>query len=124
MNEANATLFPEDRCETFTSPIVLSHLLAQIALQSDLRGVFDELFGPTGAEIHFRSVRKLNLSDTSSITFQEIQRLLLTEGEIAIGLRIAEQAGVNGGIVLNPNWKKQWNLTPDDEVVVLIDTEN
>ncbi len=121
MNEANASLFPEDQCETFTSPVVLSHLLAQIALQHDLRGVFDELFGPTGAEILFRPADRLELTG-KELTFRQIEETTLARGEIAIGLRIADNLSVNGGILLNPDRKMRWNLTERDDVVVLIDT--
>ncbi|MCB0711436.1 MAG: hypothetical protein KDD67_03810 [Ignavibacteriae bacterium] len=120
MNEMNSVLFPEDRCETFTSPVVLSHLLSEIALQHDLRGVFDELFGPAGAEILFRSTPELQLVGQET-TFQQIEEQALSRGEIAIGLRIANNIGVNGGIVVNPKRDGKWSLTEADEVIILVD---
>lgn len=120
MNEANASLFPEDSCETLTSPVVLSHLLAQVALQRDLRGVFDELFGPQGAEIYFRPAARYNAAGTAT-TFPQIQKAAFARGEIAIGLRIAAGAAVNGGIIVNPPRDTVWSLTESDDIVVLQD---
>ena len=122
MNEANVALFPEDRCETLTSPVVLSHLLAQIALQRTLRGVFEELFGPGGAEIFFRPSGLYGLGeDGARLTFAEIQRAAFARGEIAIGLRFAERSAINGGILLNPDRKTTWEITGNDDIIVLQD---
>jgi hypothetical protein len=45
------SLFRERPGEVLISPLVLSYILAQITLRPELRAVFDELFGPGGAEI-------------------------------------------------------------------------
>lgn len=122
MNEANAPLFPEDSCETLTSPVVLSHLLAQVVLQRDLRGVFDELFGPEGAEIYFRSAAQYGLTETPA-TFPQIQEAAFSRGEIAIGVRIASRSETNGGIVVNPARDREWTLSAADDIVVLQDRQ-
>ncbi len=123
MNEANTALFPEDQCETLTSPVVLSHLLAQIALQRTLRGVFEELFGPEGAEIFFRpsTAYEWGAASPETISFAEIQHITFMKGEIAIGLRFADQAAINGGILINPPRNQRWKLTPNDDIIVLQD---
>lgn len=122
MNEANVALFPEDRCETLTSPVVLSHLLAQIALQRTLRGVFEELFGPGGAEIFFRPSKLYDLgTDRTALSFAEIQRAVFSRGEIAIGIRFADRAETNGGILLNPARDIRWAITERDDIIVLQD---
>lgn len=122
LNERNASLFPEDRCETITGPVVLSHLLAQIGLQRDLKGLFDELFGPGGAEIFFRPITEyIKGREGLSITFGELHQMVLERGEIAIGVRHQRFASVNGGIILNPERSGMLQLDPEDEVVLLID---
>lgn len=120
MNEANAPLFPEDRCETITGPVVLSHVLAQIALQRNLRGLVDELFGPTGAEIFFRPLDAYGL-EPGSHTFEDLRRAALAQGEIAIGLRRIDQLEINGGIVLNPDRTLPIPCRSGDEIVVMVD---
>lgn len=120
MNETNAPLFPEDRCETITGPVVLSHLLAQIGLQRNLRGLFEELFGAGGAEIYFRPVVDYVPVDRPA-RFEEIRRAAFAAGEIAIGIRRPRNAAVNGGIELNPGRDLPLHFEPDDEIVVLVD---
>ena len=122
MNERNAPLFPEDRCETITGPVVLSHLLAQVALQKNLRGLFEELFGPGGAEIFFRSVDDyLGTDRDREVAFTDLVTAALARGEIAIGVRRHRFAARNGGILLNPPRKALLKLEREDEVVVLVD---
>lgn len=120
MNETNAVLFPEDRCETLTGPVVLSHLLAQIGLQQSLRGLFEELFGPGGAEIYFRPVVDY-LPLGESTTFEELRRACFRRGEILLGLRRRRYASVNGGIELNPDRSVPILCERGDDVVVLVD---
>ena len=120
MNETNAVLFPEDRCETLTGPVVLSHLLAQIGLQQNLRGLFEELFGPAGAEIYFRPVVDY-LPLGESTTFEELRRACFRRGEILLGLRRRRFASVNGGIELNPDRTVPIVGESGDDVVVLVD---
>ena len=50
----NAYLFENRRGEVIVSPVIISHMLAQVALRRELRVVFDELFGAHGAEFDFR----------------------------------------------------------------------
>lgn len=122
MNERNVPLFPEDRCETITGPVVLSHLLAQVALQKNLRGLFEELFGPGGAEIFFRPVNEyLGADRDRDVPFTDLVTAALAKGQIAIGVRRARFAARNGGILLNPPKKGLLRLEDDDEVVVLVD---
>jgi hypothetical protein len=120
MNETNAILFPEDRCETLTGPVVLSHLLAQIGLQQNLRGLFEELFGPGGAEIYFCPIAEyLPLGEETS--FEELRRACFRRGEILLGLRRKRFASVNGGIELNPDRSSPIICESGDDVVVLVD---
>ena len=54
MDPENLQLFARRQEEILVSPVVLSHMLAQVTLRRELRAVFDELFGPGGAEVFFR----------------------------------------------------------------------
>ncbi len=120
MDESNAPLFPEDRCETLTGPVVLSHLLAQIGLQRNLRGLFEELFGPGGAEIFFRPVTDYLPAGTTT-TFEELRQACFRRDQILIGLRRPRITSINGGIQINPDHALPISIEADDEVVVLVD---
>ncbi len=94
-------------------------MLAQVALRPELRAVFDELFGPGGAEIAFVPATEYGLAG-GGITFRDIQRHLTRYGEIALGVRPAPRAGETGNTVrLNPAHDQPWTLGPEDNLVVL-----
>lgn len=116
---SNERLFRERTGEVIISPVILSHMLAHSALRQELTSVFNELFGPGGAEIFFRSVTDYQLSG-QQITFGEIQHKAASHGEIALGIRQNETAeSKESGVILNPAREKGWALGPSDEIVVL-----
>ncbi len=116
---ANARLFQRRPGEVIISPLILSHMLAHAALRQELTVVFEELFGPGGAEIFFRPAADYALADRQ-IGFREVQRAAAARGEIALGLRLHAEAGkLDGGVQLNPALTTRWTLQPDDEIVVL-----
>ena len=119
MDADNVSLFRKRSGEVLVSPLMLSHILAQVALRRELRSVFDELFGPGGAEIFFRPVAQYEVvgQDTA---FSELQETAALRGEIALGVRIhAEEDTATGGVYLNPDRTQQWHLVEEDEIVVL-----
>ena len=120
MDPANLALFRERPGEVVISPQIVSHMLAQVALRPGLGGVFDDLFGPDGAEILFRPAGKYGLAGRE-LGFETIQAASAARREIALGVRFAgERAGHAGGIRLNPSRSARWTLGANDEIVVLV----
>lgn len=119
LDPENHSLFEDIREEVLISPIILSHILAQVALRPDLNIIFHELFSSGGAEIYFRSVDFFNISGRK-VSFGELQELVALQGEIALGVKIYAYSGTKtGGIELNPDRDKSWTFEADDEIVVL-----
>lgn len=119
LDAGNAALFRRRRGEVLVSPLILSHMLAQVVLRNELRGVFDELFGPAGAEIFFHPPGPYGL-EGREVTFAEIERHAAARGETALGVRIEHSAvRSTGGVHLNPARTQAWVLTEDDDIVVL-----
>ena len=119
MDPRNHELFKEATEEVLISPLILSHILAHVALRPDLNVVFHNLFSSGGAEIFFRPVSFFNVTG-KLISFIDIQRTTATGGEIALGIRVDSEADTPGrGIYLNPSRRQQWQLQPEDEIVVL-----
>lgn len=115
----NAVLFRRRPGEVLVSPLLLSHMLAQIALQRELRSVYDHLFGSGGAEIFFRSALEYGAVGRE-IGFPELQNTAAQRGETALGIRSApHQSGHLGRVWLNPDPNKQWAMREEDEVVAL-----
>lgn len=111
MDPENVALFAQSRSETLVSPQIISHMLAQISLRRELRIVFDELFGPGGAEISFHQAACYNLA--GRVSFAQVQAAAMMQGETALGLRLRD------GLHLNPDKTQQWELSSGDELVVL-----
>jgi hypothetical protein len=66
LDPGNVALFRRRRGEVIVSPVILSHMLAQVALRRELRAVFDELFGPGGAGDHIPPPADYGLSSAKS----------------------------------------------------------
>lgn len=122
MDPENARLFRHRSGEVIISPVILSHILAHVALRPELNAVFNELFGPGGAEFFFRPAAEFGL-DGRAVTMRTIQHVVTGRDQVALGVRIrAEFERRGGGVYLNPAADRRWTLQPDDEIVVLTDT--
>lgn len=120
LDAENLALFRSRAEEVLISPLILSHMLAQVALRPELRAVFDELFGPGGAEIAFAHPARYHALQ-QELRFADLQQRVAARGEVALGVRIAPNGGAHaGGVYLNPPRQQLWTLHDTDEVVTLI----
>lgn len=115
----NLSLFRRRPGEVLISPMILSHMLAQVALRPELRAVFDNLFGPQGAELAFLPALSV-VGKAGPHTFRQVQLAAAERGEIAIGIRQAPEGDSrHGSLRLNPPRHHSWEFGEGDEVVVL-----
>src|SRR5690606_5289757 len=114
MDPENARLFGGHHEEVIVSPVVLSHVLAHVALRRDLHAVYEEIFGPGGAEVGFRRADEFGVTG-ESVPFARLQEAAAACGEIALGVHAEGSAGV----VLNPNPQERFQMNPHDEIAVL-----
>ena len=56
LDSDNMALFEDYDTEVLITPLIASHVLAQVALRRELNVVYEELFAAGGAEIFFRRV--------------------------------------------------------------------
>lgn len=103
--------------EMLISPMILSHVLAQVALRRELRVVLEELFTVGGAEIQFRDPGDYPLP--ASADFHVVERVLAAEGEIALGIFCATADARGRRLVMNPPRRQYLDLQPGDRLVVL-----
>jgi hypothetical protein len=127
----NESLVTNGTAEVVVSPMVTSHMLAQIALRREVRVVFDALFTAGGTEIVFRQAADYGLE--SSVTFEHLQAAASAHGETALGVRVREPGLPNGGgtqrrgprrsafgtLTLNPDRERTWAASDGLEVVVI-----
>jgi len=119
----NVPLFENRRGEVIVSPIIVSHLLARVALRRELRAVIDSLFSSGGCEIFFRHIADYGLAQ-GEYSFADLQQAADTRGEIAIGIRWAGQDQTQGGgVQLNPRRDERLKLNENDELIVLTTDE-
>ncbi|MCA9704540.1 MAG: hypothetical protein KDK70_01685 [Myxococcales bacterium] len=115
----NLASFATDGSEILVPPLVLSHIMAQIALRPDLRVVFEDLFGAEGPEIFFRPATEYGLAGKDA-TFNDVCHAVAAHNETALGVRLrcrGEQG--DDEILVNPPRDRSWRLREDDELVVL-----
>ena len=118
MDPENVGLLGRHACEVLVSPVILSHMLAQIALRRELACVFDELFTTTGAEIVFQPVSGSPWQGRS-LTFAEIERDLRARGGTALGVHRRGYGLDVGTFYLNPAKSEVFDLSDADEIVLL-----
>ena len=125
---SNADLFGNRHGEIIVSPLIVSHILARVALRRELRAVFDELFSASGSEILFRRIGDYGLAGTLSnspgasgeFVFADLQHAADALGEIAIGVRRSGQTWEpRGGVEINPGRDERLQLNDHDELIVL-----
>lgn len=116
----NLASFASEGSEIIVPALVLSHILAQIALRPDLRAVFEELFGAEGPEIFFRPVSRYKLAGRD-VTFTDVCHAAAAHNETALGVRLQCRGDRNGEdeILVNPPRDRSWRFREGDELVVL-----
>jgi hypothetical protein len=113
----NRDLLTGSGSEMMIGPMIISHVLAQVALRRELRVVLDELFTAGGAEIQFRAPD--NYALPASVSFHLLEKILAAEGEIALGVYRHQPDATGRHLQLNPARETWLDLLPGDRLVSL-----
>lgn len=97
LDPENHALFQGEMDEVLISPMILSHILAQVALRPELNVVFHELFSSGGAEIYLRPAAWYDLVGRE-LSFRELQEAVALAGETALGVRICRDGQEGPGV--------------------------
>ncbi|GGY84309.1 CASTOR/POLLUX-related putative ion channel [Marinobacter zhanjiangensis] len=116
----NRQLLYGHQSEMMISSMILSHVLAQVALRRELRAVLDELFTVGGAEIQFRARDDYPLP--ASASFHVLEKAVAAEGEVALGVYRGRADEKGHRLQLNPPRDEYLELQPGDRLVVLANT--
>lgn len=114
MDVDNVGLFQDEDTEVLVTPMIASHVLAQVALRRELNVVYEELFGAGGAEIFFRPVADYGVAG-QKVSFGKLKDISANRGEIALGVRLE-----SGPIELNPEHNKTYILKELNDLIVLV----
>lgn len=102
--------------ETLFTPVIVSHLIAQISLKREISLIYGELFTVGGAEIYFKSPKTYSLYKEST-TFNALQKEVFTKGDILLGFYYPNSKKEK--LVLNPPKDIELKITDKLELVVL-----
>ncbi len=114
LDSDNVAMFEDYDSEVLITPLIASHVLAQVALRREINVVYEELFTVGGAEIFFRRVLDYGIAG-QNVNFGELQEMSACRGEIALGIRFQ-----NSGVVLNPTRDEPYILSESDDLIVLV----
>lgn len=109
----NEKLFGTKQGETIISPMVISYILANVALRFELNRVFEFLFHVGGSDITFISSKQFGL--TGTMTFEEISSKVDSFKMIAIGI----MGQRTGDMMLHPSDKKVFTDMEKYKIIVI-----
>lgn len=114
LDPENVALLDRSGCEVVTSTVMLSHMMAHVALRPELNPIFYQLLVAGGVEIAFYSAEEYGI-EAGTWYFPGLQAAAQRRGDIALGLR----QGANARVLLNPDRQRQLDITAEDKIAVL-----
>ena len=114
-DDENEPLFDKDRVDPIVSPMIVSYILSQVALEPELGLVLQQLTRSRGTKILFRAPEQAPI--LTECRFSEIAEQMAARGETAIG--VVTSSGGKQQTHLNPGADARWALEEIDRVIVL-----
>ncbi|MEX2462774.1 MAG: hypothetical protein WD513_00685, partial [Balneolaceae bacterium] len=113
----NEILIKHFQSETIISPLILSNLLATVAMRRELFSVYRELFTVSGAEIIFRNLNEYDL-EPGTVTSSDLENHIADYQDTFLGV-YAKNASGQIGLKLNIPRNHTITLTKESLLVVL-----
>jgi hypothetical protein len=104
----------------------VSKIFAQVSQEPLVMKVYDNLFSPEGSEIYLKKADAYFPVSPVSVNFSDCLLAAQKRGEVCFGVRIAaeeRETDKNYGIYLIPKHNHSFNLTSEDELIVLAEDE-
>jgi hypothetical protein len=114
----NEPLVGGRHAEVMVTPMVLAHMVAQVALRRELQAVFEELFTAGGSELAFRSPERYGAARGRAAaggSFDDLRRRVRAGGETLLGIYHSGR----DALVLSPPGTTSVELEDQDELVVM-----
>ncbi len=126
LDEHNRDLAEVTHADDFiVSGKLASLMLAQVAENSELLAVFEDLFGAEGSEIYFKPAAAY-VALGQPVNFYTVLEAARRRGEVAIGYRLralASDANQSYGVIINPDKSQPITFSEPDRIVVLAEAE-
>jgi len=100
---------------------LISLMLAQLSENSELQGVFVDLFDPEGAEVYLKPISAYVQTD-QPVDFYTVVEAARQRGETAIGYRImseSQNAEKSYGVKTNPRKSEKVTFRMEDKLIVI-----
>ncbi|MEM8558402.1 MAG: hypothetical protein AAGG50_11320 [Bacteroidota bacterium] len=117
-DEDNAVLYDDDPAEVILSPLMVSHMLAHVALRRELLPVYETLFQAGGPQLRFRSAKAYGLTGRP-VGVDVLRSAAAQRGEVFLGVRLHAERARRSGVRLHPPRSFSATLTPEDDLLVL-----
>jgi len=115
LDEENAVHFAGDNVDAIVSPMIVSYVLSQVALERELGLIFQELAQSWGTTILFRSLERG--TESAEFSFSELSEQAALQGETAIG--VVTSSSAERRLQLNPGAGTRWACSEVEQVIVL-----
>lgn len=110
-DQSNAVYVSHTQSDLVVSSVVISHMLAQVALHPGLRSVYDDLLSSEGAHL---GIRYLPESLHGERTMADIQGYVLAEGGVLLGV-----SPTSNDLILNPEAQARFTFGPESQLIVI-----
>lgn len=100
---------------------LISLMLAQLSENSELMGVFTDIFDPEGAEIYLKPIGDY-VATGQPVNFYTVTEAARRRGQTAIGYRImseSKNAEKDYGVRTNPKKSEKVTFAPEDKLIVI-----
>ncbi|OGH01902.1 MAG: hypothetical protein A2600_09550 [Candidatus Lambdaproteobacteria bacterium RIFOXYD1_FULL_56_27] len=123
MDSANLEIIQQAGVKDFLiSNQFVSKIMAQISEEPRVNKVYEQLFQAEGSEIYLKAIG-LYLADFSGpIPFADLMWAALQRGEVCFGVKLAREEklqGTNFGTYILPTKGREFELEPEDRLIVL-----
>lgn len=110
-DQSNEVYVSHSNNDVMVSSVIISHILAQVALHPNLRSVYDDLLSSDGAHL---SIRFLPESLHRELAIAEVQQYILAEGGVLLGVNPTGKH-----IELNVRANKRFTFGPQSQLIVI-----
>lgn len=125
LDDRNRQLAEVTRADDFiVSDKLISLMIAQIAENPGLKGLFRDLFDPEGSEVYLKPVECYVVTG-EPLDFYTVVESAKRKREVAIGYRILSRAhdpDSAHGVVVNPEKSRKIIFQPGDRIIVLAES--
>ncbi len=105
---------------------LVSMIMAQISESRDIEKVYDDIFQKDGSEIYLKPANLYFESLPIQVSFADMMAIAQKRGEVCLGVKVKaleNDKENNNGITLVPEKNTNYELQPDDSLVVLAEDE-